>query len=408
LCFLQDSHFVFYYNLEVFMGSVILSAVRTPIGAFMGSLSSLSAPQLGAVVIKEAIVRAGISPDDVSEVIMGNVLQGGVGQAPARQAAIYAGLPKAVPCMTINKVCGSGLKSVMLADQAIRAGDAKVVVAGGQESMSNAPYVLFKARTGYRMGNGELVDLMIHDGLWDVYNQIHMGHAGELCSTECNIPREEQDDFAIMSYQRALDAQKNGWFDNEIVKVEIQDRKGAIIVDKDEEPDKVNFDKVRSLKPVFKKDGTVTAANASSIDDGASALVVASEEAALALGAKPIARIIAHESHAQEPDWFTTAPAQAIVKTCAKAGLSIEQIDLFEINEAFSVVPIIAARELNIPYEKINVHGGAVSLGHPIGASGARVLTTLIHALKLQGKKYGLATLCIGGGEASALIIEML
>jgi acetyl-CoA C-acetyltransferase len=310
--------------------------------------------------------------------------------------------------MTINKVCGSGLKSVMLADQAIRAGDAKVVVAGGQESMSNAPYVLFKARTGYRMGNGELVDLMIHDGLWDVYNQIHMGHAGELCSTECNIPREEQDDFAIMSYQRALDAQKNGWFDNEIVKVEIQDRKGAIIVDKDEEPDKVNFDKVRSLKPVFKKDGTVTAANASSIDDGASALVVASEEAALALGAKPIARIIAHESHAQEPDWFTTAPAQAIVKTCAKAGLSIEQIDLFEINEAFSVVPIIAARELNIPYEKINVHGGAVSLGHPIGASGARVLTTLIHALKLQGKKYGLATLCIGGGEASALIIEML
>ena len=390
------------------MNTVILSAVRTPIGAFGGALSSLSAPQLGSIAIKEAVHRSGVRVENISEVIMGNVLQGGVGQAPARQAAIYAGLPKAVPCMTINKVCGSGLKSVMLADQAIRAGDAQVVVAGGQESMSNAPYILFKARNGYRMGNGEIVDLMINDGLWDVYNQVHMGIAGELCSSECNISREEQDDFAIMSYQRAIDAQKNGWFDSEIIPVEIQDRKGTITVSKDEEPEKVNFDKVKGLKPVFKKDGTVTAANASSIDDGASALVVASAEFAEKEGLKPIARIIAHESHAQEPEWFTTAPGEAIKKVCAKAGMTVDEIDLFEINEAFSVVPIIAARECNIPMEKINIHGGAVSLGHPIGASGARVLTTLIYALKKTGKKYGLATLCIGGGEASALIIEML
>ncbi len=390
------------------MNSVILSAVRTPIGAFLGSLSALKAPELGAVVIKEAVSKAGIKPEDVSEVIMGNVLQGGVGQAPARQAAIYAGLPKSVPAMTINKVCGSGLKSVMLADQAIRCGDAEIVVAGGQESMTNAPYILFKARGGYRMGNGELVDLMIHDGLWDVYKQIHMGNAGELCADECNISREDQDEYAIMSYKRALAAQENGWFNDEIVPVEIKTRKGTVVVDTDEEPGKVNFDKVKSLRTVFKKDGTVTAANASSIDDGASALVVASQAKADELGIKPLAKIIAHDSFAQEPDWFTTAPIQAIKKVLQKAGLQLEDIDLFEINEAFSVVPMIAARELNIPYEKINIHGGAVSLGHPIGASGARVLTTLIHAMKLKGYKYGLATLCIGGGEASAMIIEMI
>ena len=390
------------------MYSVILSASRTPIGAFMGGLSSLSAPQLGSIAIKEAVKRANISNDDISEVIMGNVLQGGVGQAPARQAAIYAGLPKGVPCMTINKVCGSGLKSVMLADQAIRCGDAEIVVAGGQESMTNAPYFLKGARNGYRMGNGELLDMMIHDGLWDVYKQIHMGMAGELCSSECNISREEQDEFAKMSYQRALDAQKNGWFDDEIVSVEIQDRKGVITISKDEEPEKVNFDKISSLKPVFKKDGVITAANASSIDDGASALVVASNEKADSLGLKPIARVIAHESFAHEPDWFTTAPPQAIIKACKKAGLKVEDIDLFEVNEAFSVVPIIVHRDLNVPYEKINVHGGAVALGHPIGASGARILTTLLYSLKRYGKKYGLATLCIGGGEASALIVELL
>lgn len=390
------------------MASVIVSAVRTPIGAFLGSLSNFTAPQLGAVVIREALKRAGIAPEDTSEVIMGEVLQGGVGQAPARQAAIFAGLPTSVPCMTINKVCGSGLKAVMLADQAIRCKDAQIVVAGGMESMSNAPYFVKKARVGFKMGNVELIDLMIHDGLCDVYKQIHMGNAGELCASECNISREEQDEYAIMSYKRALEAQEKGWFSEEIVPVEIEDKKGKIIVDKDEEPGKVNFEKIPQLKPVFKKDGTVTAANASSIDDGAAAVVVVDEEVARQRGLKPLARIISHESHAQEPDWFTTAPAKAIKKVCAKANMKIEDIDLFEINEAFAVVPIVTCRELNLPYEKVNIHGGAVSLGHPIGASGARVLTTLIYALKRTGKKYGLATLCIGGGEASAMIIEML
>lgn len=390
------------------MNSVILSAVRTPIGAFLGSLSALKAPELGAVAIKGAIEKAGIKPEDVSEVIMGNVLQGGVGQAPARQASIFAGLPKSVPCMTINKVCGSGLKSVMLADQAIRCGDAEIVVAGGQESMTNAPYFLPRARSGYRMGNGELIDMMIHDGLWDVYKQIHMGNAGELCAEECNFTREEQDEFAIMSYKRALAAQENGWFDDEIIPVEIKGRKGTVVVDKDEEPAKVNFDKIKTLRTVFKKDGTVTAANASSIDDGASAVIVASETKAEEMGLKPMAKIIAHESHAQEPDWFTTAPIEAIKKVLKKANMKLEDIELFEINEAFAVVPMVAAKELNIPYDKINIHGGAVAMGHPIGASGARVLTTLIHAMKKNNMKYGLATLCIGGGEASAMIIEML
>jgi acetyl-CoA C-acetyltransferase len=390
------------------MSSVILSAVRTPIGAFMGSLSSLPSPRLGAIVIAEAIKRAGVKNEDISEVIMGNVLTGGVGQAPARQAAIYAGLPVSIPCMTIDKVCGSGLKSIMLADQAIKCGDAEVVVSGGQESMSNAPYFLKNARTGYRMGNGELIDMMIHDGLWDVYNNFHMGNAGELCAAECNIPREEQDEFAILSYKRAQEAQNNGWFDEEIIPVTISDRKGDIIVDKDEEPAKVKFEKVPQLRPVFKKDGTVTAANASSIDDGAAAVIVTSEEKAAALGVKPIAKIIAHVSHAQKPEWFTTAPIEAIKKVCAKANMSIDDIDLFEINEAFSVVPIIAKRELNLSYDKINIHGGAVALGHPIGESGTRITVTLIHALKRTGKKYGLATLCIGGGEAAAMIIELL
>ncbi len=390
------------------MNSVILSAVRTPIGAFLGSLSELRAPELGAIVIKEAVSRAGIKPEDVSEVIMGNVLQGGVGQAPARQAAIFAGLPNSVPCMTINKVCGSGLKSVMLADQAIRCNDADIVVAGGQESMTNAPYILPKARGGYRMGNGELVDMMIHDGLWDVYKQIHMGNAGELCAAECNFSREEQDEFAIMSYKRALAAHENGWFKDEIVPVEIKGRNGTVIVDRDEEPAKVNFEKIKTLRTVFKKDGTVTAANASSIDDGASALVVTSDEKAAQMGLKPLAKIIAHESHAQEPDWFTTAPIEAIKKVLKKANMKLEDIELFEINEAFSVVPMVASKKLNIPYDKINIHGGAVAMGHPIGASGARILTTLIYAMKRNGLKYGLATLCIGGGEASAMIIEIL
>jgi acetyl-CoA C-acetyltransferase len=390
------------------MHTVILSAKRTPIGAFMGALSSLSAPELGAEAIKAAISQSNVEINDVDEVIMGNVLTGGVGQAPARQASIYAGLPVKVECMTINKVCGSGLKSVMLADQAIRLGDAKVIVAGGQESMSNAPYLLPKARTGYKMGNGELVDSMINDGLWDVYNKIHMGNAGELCSSTYDLSREAQDDYAIESYNRAIKAQENGDFKDEMIPVEIKSRKGSVIVDTDEEPTKVRFDKVRTLRPAFKKEGTVTAANASSIDDGAAALVVSSNEYAEEKGLKPLAKIIAHVSHAQEPEWFTTAPTEAIKKVLKKADMKVEDIDLFEINEAFSVVPMMSIRDLNIPHEKVNVNGGAVSLGHPIGASGARILTTLIYALKKQNKKFGLATLCIGGGEANAMIIEIM
>lgn len=390
------------------MATVILSASRTPIGAFMGSLASLSAPKLGAVAIKSAVEKAGVNINEINEVIMGNVLTAGVGQAPARQASIYAGLPTTVECMTINKVCGSGLKAVMLADQAIKAGDAELIVAGGQESMTNAPYLLPNARSGYKMGNGELVDSMINDGLWDVYNKVHMGNAGELCATEEKFSREEQDAYATRSYERAVNAQKEGWFNDEIAPVEIQDRAGVITVSTDEEPGKVRFDKIPTLKPVFKKDGTITAANASSLDDGAAALVVACEKYAAKNNLKPIAKVIAHVSHAQTPEWFTTAPTTAIQKVLAKAGMKVEDIDLFEINEAFSVVPMHSIRELNLDPEKVNVCGGAVSLGHPIGASGARILTTLIHSLKRTGKKYGIATLCIGGGEANAMIIEVM
>lgn len=390
------------------MGSVILSAKRTPIGAYLGSLSGFSAPQLGAFAIKSAVEQSGINIEEINEVIMGNVLQGGVGQAPARQAAIYAGLPISVECMTVNKVCGSGLKAVMLADQAIKTGDAELIVAGGMESMSNAPYFLKKARTGFRMGHGELLDLMIHDGLWDPYKNIHMGMAGELCSSTYNITREEQDDYAIMSYKRALEAQEKGYFDNEILPVEITNKSGSTFVKLDEEPSKVSFEKIKSLKPVFKTDGVITAANASSIDDGAAALVVASEDYARNKGLTPIAKVIGHVSFAQQPEWFTTAPTSAIKKLLDKVGMSVEQIDLFEVNEAFAVVSMITAKNLNIPYEKMNIHGGAVSLGHPIGASGARILTTLIYALKRIGGKYGIASLCIGGGEANALLVEMI
>jgi acetyl-CoA C-acetyltransferase len=390
------------------MQSVILSSVRTPIGSFGGSLAQLSAPRLGAIVIKEAIKRAGIEAADVQEVIMGNVLTAGIGQAPARQASIYAGLPESVECLTINKVCGSGLKAVMLADQAIRCGDLEVAVTGGQESMSNAPYLLQNARNGYRMGNGELIDSMINDGLWDVYNKFHMGNAGELCSSECNISREDQDTFAAASYQRALDAQKNGLFADEIIPVVIEDKKGSVTVDTDEEPGKVRFDKIPQLRAVFKKDGAITAANASSINDGAAALVVTSEAWAEKRGLKPVAKIIAHCSFAQKPEWFTTAPTAVIQKLFKKTGFTVEDIDLFEINEAFSCVPMHSMRELGIPHDKINIHGGAVSLGHPIGASGARILTTLINSLQQNGLKRGLASLCIGGGEANALIIELM
>lgn len=388
------------------MRSVILSAARTPIGSFLGSLSDFSAPQLGSKVIAEAIRRASISKEEVSEVIIGQVLTAGAGQAPGRQSAIYAGLPSSVPCLTINKVCGSGLKALMLADQSIKCKDSEIVVAGGQESMSSAPYLLFKARNGLKMGNTNLVDSMISDGLWDVYNDIHMGEAAELCASKYSISRLEQDDYAIQSYKRAIEAQNKGFFNDEIFPIIYETKKGKIIVEKDEEPEKANFSKFPSLKPVFKQDGTITAANASSINDGAAALVLCSEEKAKELGKKPLARIIAYSSFSQAPEWFSIAPVGAIKKVLEKAEMSIDKIDLFEINEAFSVVPLAIQKEIVIPMEKMNIAGGALSLGHPIGASGARILITLIYALKRENKRYGLASLCIGGGEAVAMIIE--
>ncbi|MFQ6113346.1 MAG: thiolase family protein, partial [bacterium] len=331
----------------------------------------------------------------------------GVGQAPARQASLGAGIPNTVPCMTINKVCGSGLKSVMLAAQAIMVGDAEIVVAGGMESMSTAPYILDKARTGYRLGHGQLIDSMIRDGLWDVYNDFHMGNAAELCAKECNVPREAQDEFAISSYKKALEAQKNGYFKDEIVAVKVEQRKGEpLVVSEDEEPKRVNFEKISSLKPVFQKDGTVTAANASSINDGAAACVVMSKIRAEGLGIQPLGTLVAQASAAKAPEWFTTAPADVIKKILDKANLRLEDIDLFEINEAFAVVNLAVGKELGLDMNKVNVHGGAVALGHPIGASGARILTTLLYALKRYNKKRGLAALCIGGGEASAVIVE--
>jgi len=388
--------------------TVILSAARTPIGAFMGSLASLNAPELGALAIKAALDRAGVTPDQVSQVIMGNVLTAGVGQAPARQAALKAGLPTTTPCMTINKVCGSGLKAVMLADQAIRCGDADVVVAGGQESMSNAPYLLPKGRTGYRYGHGQVLDSMLLDGLTDAYEPEPMGVFADRCAATCGITRQQQDDYAIESYRRALYAQEQGYFDDEIVPVTVRSGKSEIVVKLDEEPQKVKFEKIPELKPVFTKDGTVTAANASSIDDGAAALVLASHEWAQQHGRSPLARIVAQATYAHNPSDFNTAPIYSIERLLAKAGMTIDDVDLFEINEAFAVTALAASQHLGIPREKLNVHGGAVALGHPIGASGARILTTLLYALRRYGKRYGVAALCIGGGEATAVLIERI
>ncbi|MFH1808334.1 MAG: acetyl-CoA C-acetyltransferase [Pseudomonadota bacterium] len=387
--------------------AVIVGAARTPIGAFQGSLSSLSAAKLGAVAIKAALERAGVAPDQVDQVYMGNVLMGGQGQAPARQAAIYAGLPKKVPCTTINKVCGSGLKAVMLAANEIRLGEAQVVVAGGMESMSNAPYYLFKARDGYRMGNGELVDGMIHDGLWDPYGNVHMGTCGDLCAREKNFSREDQDAFSKTSYERAQKAWAEGLFQDEVVPVQIPQRKGdPVVVSQDEEPAKGNFKKMPELRPAFGKEGTVTAANASKIDDGAAAVVVVSEDYAKQHRLTVLGRIVAYDGVAQEPEWFTTAPVGAIQRTLDKVKLSTGDIDLYEINEAFAVVTMVTMRELKLDHAKVNVHGGAVSLGHPIGCSGTRILVTLLHAMKARGAKRGLASLCIGGGEAVALVVE--
>jgi acetyl-CoA C-acetyltransferase len=386
---------------------VITSACRTPIGAFGGSLNSLSAPQLGAIVIEEAIKRASIKKIDVDQVIMGCVLTAGIGQAPARQAAIFAGLPPSVETMTINKVCGSGLKAVMLASQAIMLGEADVVVAGGMESMSNAPYLLLKARMGYRLGHGQLIDSMIKDGLWDVYNDFHMGNAAELCAKECAIPRDAQDEFAVLSYKRALDAQKNSLFKEEIVPVQIPQKGGEpVVISEDEEPRKVKFDKINSLKPAFQKDGTITAANASKINDGAAALVVMSKKKAEELNLKPLARIVAFGSSAKKPEWFTTAPADVITKVLAKANLKKEDIDLFEVNEAFAVVNLAVNKLIGLNIDKLNVNGGAIALGHPIGASGARILVTLLHAMKQRNARRGMTAICIGGGEASGMIVE--
>lgn len=387
---------------------VIVSAVRTPVGSFNGGLASKTAPQLGAIAIKEAINRAGIKPEDVSEVIMGCVLTAGLGQAPARQAAIFAGLPNSVPCLTIGKVCGSGLKAVMLGAQAIQCGDADVVVAGGMESMSNVPYYLDKARNGYRMGDGKVIDGMIKDGLWDVYNNFHMGNAAEMCSRDMNITREMQDDFAEESYKRALAATENGSFKDEIVPVEISDKKGTVTVSEDEDIRKGNAEKGRKLKPSFEKEGTITAFNASSINDGAAAIVIMSADKAKELGITPIAKIIGQISFAQSPEKFTTAPAYAIQNLLKKVNLTVNDLDLVEANEAFAVQACAVNQIAGLDTSKVNVNGGAVAIGHPIGASGARILTTLVHAMKNRNAKRGLATLCIGGGEASAMIIEKI
>jgi len=387
--------------------AVIVSAARTAIGTFMGGLSPLPATKLGSIVIEEVLRRAGIGKELVDEVIMGNVLSAGEGQAPARQAALGAGLPDSTACMTINKVCGSGLKSVMLASQAVICADADVVVAGGMESMSNVPYYLTNARRGLKLGHQKLIDGMIHDGLWDVYNDFHMGSAAEVCARECHIPRDRQDEFSIMSYKRAQAAQKSGKFKDEIAAVSIPQRKGdPLLFDEDEEPSGVNFEKIPTLRPAFEKDGTVTAANASSLNDGAAAVLVMAEEKAEELGLNPLAMITAQASAAKAPAWFTTAPADAINKCLKKAGLKIDDIDLFEINEAFAVVSLAVNQILGLDVQKVNVNGGAVSLGHPIGASGARILVTLLYEMRRRAAKRGLASLCIGGGEASALIVE--
>jgi acetyl-CoA C-acetyltransferase len=387
--------------------TVIVSAVRTPIGSFQGALSSVSATELGSVVIAEALRRAHLGKNGVDEVIMGNVLSAGLGQAPARQAALGAGLSRAVPCLTINKVCGSGLKAVMLGAQAIRLGEAQVVVAGGMESMSQAPYLLSKARDGYRMGHGVLVDSMIKDGLWDVYNDFHMGEAAELCAEKFQISRKEQDEFAATSYGRAHAAQRDGKFAGEMVAVPTtgKDRKTGL-VNADEEPDKFDVEKMVALRPAFRKDGGVTAGNASSVSDGAAALVLMSRQKASELGIRPFARIQGWSSAAREPEWFTLAPVPAISTLLNQVGADKSDIDLFEINEAFAAASIAINRELNLDPNKVNVRGGAVALGHPIGASGARILTTLVHALIDLGKRRGIAALCIGGGEAVALMVE--
>jgi acetyl-CoA C-acetyltransferase len=387
---------------------VILSGARTPVGVFMGGLSDLSAPKLGSAAIKGALEKSNIKPEDVNEVLMGCVLTGGIGQAPARQASLGAGIPNTVPCTTVNKVCGSGMKTIMLGAQSIITGDNTIVVAGGMESMSNAPYVLPKARIGYKMGNGTLVDTMINDGLWDPYNDMHMGNCGEICAREVNISRQEQDDFAIRSYKLANEAVDKGYFKEDIVEVSVSKGKEMVMISEDEQPRKVKYDKIPTLKPVFDKNGTITAANASPVNDGAAAVVLTSEEYAKANGLKASAKIIAYTTFAHAPEMFTTAPITSIQMVLDKAKMKLSDIDLFEINEAFAVVAIAAQKKLGIPLEKLNVMGGAIALGHPIGMSGTRIIMSLINALKRNNKKIGLASICIGGGEATSMIIERI
>ncbi len=384
----------------------IVSAARTPIGAFQGSLSAVPAIELGATAIKSALERAGVDGDQVSEVIMGQVLTAGVGQAPARQAALGAGLPNSVPCMTINKVCGSGLKAVMLATDMIRLGDAEIVVAGGMENMTLSPHLMMNSRAGYRMGPIPTEDAMLKDGLLSPFDGQHMGKYTELCVKEYQFSREEQDEFAKTSYERAQKSQSEKWFENEICAVEVKTRKETLTITEDEEPGKARFDKMASLRPAFDKEGTITAANASKINDGACALVIASEDAVKKHGLKPLAKITAHATYAQDPKWFTTAPVGAMKKLFEKTGKTAEQVDLFEINEAFSAVTMAAMKDMSLPHDKVNVNGGAVAIGHPIGASGARILTTLVHALHTHNKQTGVAAICLGGGEGVSLMVE--
>ena len=386
---------------------VIVGAARTPIGAFLGTLAPVPAPRLGAIAISAALDRARVRPELVDEVYMGNVIQAGVGQAPARQASIFAGIPNTVPCTTINKVCGSGLKSVMLATSQIRAGEGNLIVAGGMESMSNAPYLLERARTGYKVGDATLVDAMIKDGLWDAYQHQHMGMGGELVAECCDVSRELQDDVALRSYSRALEAQRRGLFDDEIVPVEIPQPKGApLVVTKDESPRETSKEALAKLKPAFKEGGTVTAGNASKLNDGAAAVVVASASRASELKLRPMARVVAQAQAAREPEFFLLAPAEAMRRVLDKAGWTVADVDSFEVNEAFAGIEAVR-KELGIPEEKFNPRGGAIALGHPIGASGARLLVTLLHTLRQTGGRRGVVSLCLGGGEAVALAVEV-
>ena len=388
---------------------VIVSAARTPLGSFQGDFANLAAHDLGGAAIKAAVERAGIAPELVTEVLFGNCLMAGQGQAPARQAAFKGGLPKSAGAVTLSKMCGSGMRAAMFAHDMLVAGTHDVLVAGGMESMTGAPYLLLKGRGGYRMGHDRVFDHMMLDGLEDAYEPGRsMGTFGEDCAAKYGFTREQQDKFAQTSVQRAQDAIKSGAFKDEITPVTVKDRKGERVVDTDEGPGKINIDKIPTLKPAFKKDGTVTAAASSSINDGAAAMVLMRESTAKKLGCKPLARIVAHATHAQEPEWFSTAPIGASEKVLAKAGWETDDVDLWEINEAFAVVPMALMHDMKVPHDKVNVNGGACALGHPIGASGARIMVTLIHALKSRGLKKGIATLCIGGGEATAVALEMV